>query len=64
MDTISHSETNLLGKFHIHQENNAPFMTKNVNFAVFPQTLLGHSNTDLRYFYRIYDSIHNFHKIF
>ena len=44
MDTISHNETNLLGKFHIHQENNAPFMTKNVNFAVFPQTLLGHSN--------------------
>ena len=44
MDTISHSETNLLGKFRIHQENNAPFMAKNVNFAVFPQTHLGHSN--------------------
>ena len=48
MDTISHSETSLLGKFNMHQGNNAPFMTKNLNFAVFPWTLLGHSekNTD------------------
>ena len=27
----------------MHQENNAPFMTKNVNFAFFPWTHLGHS---------------------
>ena len=48
MDTISQSETSLLGKFYIHQENNAPFMTK--NFAFFPSTLLGHSkkNTDVK----------------
>ena len=43
MDTISHSETSLLGKFNMHQGNNAPVMTKNLNFAVFPWTLLGHS---------------------
>ena len=42
MDPISHSETSLLGKFYMHQENNAPFMTKNANFAYFPWTLLGH----------------------
>ena len=42
MDAISHSETSLLGKFYMHQENNAPFMTKNANFAYFPWTLLGH----------------------
>ena len=35
MDTISHNETSLLGKFYMHQENNPPFMTKNVNFAFF-----------------------------
>ena len=40
MDTISHYEGSLLG----HQEINAPFMTKNVNF---PWAFLGHSkNTD------------------
>ena len=43
MDTISHSETGLLGQFYMHQENNAPFMTKNTNFTFFPWTLLGHS---------------------
>ena len=35
MDAISHSEASLLGKFYMHQENNAPFMTKNVNFTLF-----------------------------
>ena len=35
MDAISHSETSLLGKFFMHQENDALFMTKNVNFAFF-----------------------------
>ena len=44
MGTISHSKTSLLGKFYMHQENNAPFLTKNVNYAFFPWTLLGHSN--------------------
>ena len=29
MDTTLHCETYLLGKFYMHQENNAPFMTKN-----------------------------------
>ena len=43
MDMILHSETILLGKFYMHKENNAPFMTKNVKFAFFPWTLLGHS---------------------
>ena len=43
MDTISHSETSLLGKFYMHQDNNVPFMTKNLNFAFFPWALLGHS---------------------
>ena len=47
MDAISYTETSLLGKFYIHQENNAPFMTKNVNFAFFPWTLLGHSKKAL-----------------
>ena len=47
MDTVSHGETSLLGKFYMHQENNAPFMTKNVNFAFFPWTLLGHSKKTL-----------------
>ena len=49
MDTISRSETSLLGKLYMHQENNSSFMTKTVNFAFFPWTLLGHSkkNTDL-----------------
>ena len=49
MDTISQSETSLLGKFYMHQENSVPFMIKNVNFALFPWTLLGHSkkNNDL-----------------
>ena len=45
MDTISHSETNLLEKFYMPQKNNAPFMRKNVSFAFFPWTLLGHSKT-------------------
>ena len=35
MDTIPRSETNLLGKSYMHQENNPPFMTKNVDFAFF-----------------------------
>ena len=35
MDTISHSETILLGQFYMHHENNALFMTKNVDFAFF-----------------------------
>ena len=35
MDTSSHSEASLLGKFDMHQENNAPFITKTVNFAFF-----------------------------
>ena len=49
MDTISHSEKSLLGKFYMHQENNAPFMTKNVDFAFLPWALLEHSkrNTDI-----------------
>ena len=32
MDTISHSEASVLE----HQDTNAPFMTKNVNFTFFP----------------------------
>ena len=48
MDTISHSETSLLGKFYMHQENSAPLMTKNVNFAFFPWILLGHSKKTLK----------------
>ena len=40
MDTISHSKKSLLGKFYMHQEHNARFMTKNVNHF---WTLLGHS---------------------
>ena len=49
MDTISHGETSLLGKFDMHQENNAPLIAKNVNFEFFPWTHLGHSkkNTDV-----------------
>ena len=43
MDMIPHSETSLLGKVYMYQENNAPFLTKNVNFAFFQWTLLGHS---------------------
>ena len=43
MDTISHSETILLGQFYMHHENNALFMTKNVDFAFFLWKLLGHS---------------------
>ena len=35
MDTVSHSETSLFGKCYMHQENNTPFMIKNVNFAFF-----------------------------
>ena len=54
MDTISHSETSLLAKFYIHQQNNAPFMTKNVNFAFFPWTHLGHSKETLTYATRFY----------
>ena len=46
MDTISHSETSLLRNFYMYEENNAPLMTKNVNFAFFPWTLLGHSKKD------------------
>ena len=38
--------TNLLGKFYM-QENNAPFVTKNVNFLFLPWTLLGHSKKTL-----------------
>ena len=47
---ILHCETSLLGKFYMHQENNLPFMTKNVNFAVFPWALLGHSEKTLSFF--------------
>ena len=35
MHIISHSETSLLGKNYMHQENNALFMAANVNFAFF-----------------------------
>ena len=44
MDTISYSETSLLEKHYMHQENNALFMTKNINFGFFLWTLLGHSD--------------------
>ena len=47
MDAISHSQTSLLGIFYMYQENNAPFMTKNVSFAFFPWTLLEHSKKTL-----------------
>ena len=47
MGTISHSETSLLGKFYTHRENNAPFMTKNVNFIFFPWTPLRDSKKTL-----------------
>ena len=49
MDTISHNETSFVTKFYMREENNVPFMTKNVNFAFFPWTLLGHSkkNTEI-----------------
>ena len=47
METISHSKTNLLGEFYLHQENNAPFMTKNVNFAFFSWILMVHSEKTL-----------------
>ena len=48
MDTIPRSETNLLGKSYMHQENNPSFMTKNVDFAFFfTWTLLGHSKKTL-----------------
>ena len=43
MHIISHSETSLLGKIYMHQENNALFMATNVNFAFFSWKLLGHS---------------------
>ena len=49
MDGISHSGTSLLGTFYMHQENNAPFTTKNVNFLSFPWTLLGYSKRTLTY---------------
>ena len=47
MDTILHNETSFLGKFYIHQENNAPFMIKNSIF--FPWKLLGLSKKTLTY---------------
>ena len=47
MDAISQSQTSLLGIFYMYQENNAPFMTKNVSFAFFPWTLLEHSKKTL-----------------
>ena len=31
----------------MHPENNAPFMTKNVNFVFFPWPFLGHSKKTL-----------------
>ena len=40
MDTISHSETSLLGNFYMHEKNNVPFMIKNISFAFFPWPLL------------------------
>ena len=48
MDMISHIEICLLGKFYMHLENNALFMTKNVYFEFFPWAYLEHSkkNTD------------------
>ena len=39
-------EASLLVKFYM-QENNAPFMTKNVDFSFLPETLLGHSKKTL-----------------
>ena len=52
MRIISHSETSLLGKIYMHQENNALFMATNVNFAFFSCKLLGHSkkNNDFSIF--------------
>ena len=47
MHIISHSETSLLGKIYMHQENNALFMATNVNFAFFSWKLLGHSKKTL-----------------
>ena len=41
MDAISHSETSFLGKVFLHQENDALFMTKNVNFAFFSMGTFG-----------------------
>ena len=41
MDTISHSETSLLGKFYMRQDNIVPFMTKNINFAFFSMGTFG-----------------------
>ena len=55
MDTISHSKRNLLGKFYMHQKNNAPLLTKNANFVFFPWTLLGQfkKGTDLNVYIHI-----------
>ena len=47
VNTISHSETSLLTKFYMYQENDAPFMIKNVNFPFFQWTLLRHSKKTL-----------------
>ena len=47
MNAISCNETSLIEKFYMYQENNAPFMTKNVNFAFLLWTLLGHSERTL-----------------
>ena len=62
VDTISPSETSLLGKFYMHQENNAPFMTKNVSFALFSMGTFGtlkknKKNTDTLSF--IFENIFN-----
>ena len=41
MDMIPHSETSLLGKFYMHQENNMPSMAKKVNFYIFSIDIFG-----------------------
>ena len=49
VDTILPGETSLLGKFYMHQENNAPFMAKNVSFVLFSMDTFGtlkKKNTD------------------
>ena len=43
MDMIPHSETSLLGKFYMHQENNMPSMAKKkkVDFCIFSVDIFG-----------------------
>ena len=55
IDTISHSETILIGKYYMHQQNNPRFMTKNVNFSFYQWAPLGYKkNTDLAYLIKCY----------